>query len=121
VLEHILELKPDHLQAKWLLNIANMALGTYPDGVPKLHLIPPSAFASEYDIGRFPNVAAAAGLNSFNLAGGAAMEDFDGDGLLDVLTSSSRSDQSLCLKRNRGDGTFEDISERSGILGQREA
>ncbi len=114
----VLTLKPDHLQAKWLLNIAHMALGTYPDGVPKAHLIPPSSFASEYDIGRFTNVAASAGLNTFNLAGGAAMDDFDGDGLLDVLTSSSLLDQPLCLKRNRGDGTFEDISERSGILGQ---
>ncbi len=118
VLERILQMRPDHRQAVWMLNVAHMAVGTYPDGIPVMHRIPPEAFDSEFDIGHFRNIAAEAGLNTFNLAGGAAMDDFDGDGLLDVLTSSSKGDQPLCLKRNRGDGTFEDVTEKAGLLGQ---
>src|ERR1700693_5325482 len=41
-----LERKPDALDVRWLLNLAYMALGQYPDGVPQKYLIPPSAFAS---------------------------------------------------------------------------
>jgi len=43
---------------------------------------------------------------------GAISDDVDGDGLFDVFTSTSTR---VWLYRNRGDGTFEDITERSGI------
>src|SRR5438874_1940242 len=45
--------KPGDLEVKWLLNLAAVTLGRYPDGVPAQHLIPPSAFASPAPIGRF--------------------------------------------------------------------
>ena len=41
-----LEEKPDELEVRWLLNLAYMTLGDYPDKVPQKYLIPPSAFAS---------------------------------------------------------------------------
>jgi len=36
--------KPDDKTSRWLLNIAYMTLGQYPDQVPKRWLIPPSTF-----------------------------------------------------------------------------
>jgi hypothetical protein len=75
------------LEARWLLNVAHMTLGSYPDGVPKPFLIPPSALASEYPLPTFPNVAKEAGVDVYGLAGGAALDDFDGDGDLDLLIS----------------------------------
>src|SRR5688572_21374788 len=45
VLERILQLRPDNRQAVWLLNLAHMAVGTYPDGVMPKHRIPPESFA----------------------------------------------------------------------------
>jgi len=87
-LERCLALAPDDLSVRWLLNVLAMALGDYPDGVPAAQLIPPSAFASQDDIGRFPDVAAEAGVDTLNLAGGVAIEDFDGDGLLDIATTT---------------------------------
>ena len=60
----------------------------YPAGVPQKYLIPPSAFASAGHIGRFVDVAAAAGLKIFSMAGGVIVDDFEATGLLDVVTSS---------------------------------
>ena len=37
-------------QTQWLLNIAHMTLGQYPDGVPDEYLIPPESFAPAMDV-----------------------------------------------------------------------
>jgi hypothetical protein len=54
---------PDDLQARWLLNLAHMTLGEYPDRVDPAWLIAPRLFAPEYDIKRFRNVAGTVGLD----------------------------------------------------------
>src|SRR2546422_9043506 len=64
-----LEQKPDDLEVKWLLNIACMNTGRYPSRVPKQHLIAPTVLESKEDIGRFADVAHAAGLKIFEMAG----------------------------------------------------
>src|SRR5690349_6950040 len=50
--------------------------------------------------------------NSPDFAGGGAVGDCDRDGLPDVFFTGSRKS---VLYRNRGDGTFEDVSEASGL------
>ena len=47
------------------------------------------------------------------MTGGAAVADYDGDGWLDLVVTRYR-DTDL-LFRNRGDGTFEELSEAAGI------
>ncbi|MBZ0269776.1 CRTAC1 family protein, partial [bacterium] len=42
----------------------------------------------------------------------------DGDGFLDILTSTEDPSGQLLFFRNRGDGTFEDRTEAAGLLGQ---
>jgi hypothetical protein len=113
-----LTLKPGDLRTRWLLNLAYMALGDYPGGVPEAHRIPPSAFESDYDVGRFPDVAAAAGVAMFNLAGGAVVEDLSGDGLLDILTSTADPRGSIAYCVSLGDGRFENRSDASGLSQQ---
>lgn len=56
------------------------------------------------------------------MGGGVAMGDFDGDGHLDLFFTGSvghwkKPEAGPCgaLFRNRGDGTFEDVTARSGI------
>jgi hypothetical protein len=95
-----------------------MTLGSYPDRVPAPFLIPSSAFDSEYSLPRFHNISADLGLNAFNLAGGGIMDDFDNDGLLDILVSSMNPSIPLRLFHNNGDGTFPDIAERVHLSGQ---
>ena len=111
-----LEADPEDLTSRWLLNIAYMTLGEHPAKVPPAWLIPASSFDSEYDIGRFRDVAPALGLDTIGLAGGSIMEDFDGDGLLDIMASSSGLRDPLQYFRNNGDGTFTDLSESAGLL-----
>ncbi len=95
-----------------------MTLGKYPDGVPERYLIPPSTFASDYPLARFDNVAAEAGVDFSALAGGAVLEDFDGDGRLDLMWSAMGFSDQMRFLRNRGDGTFEDRTAEAGLPGE---
>ena len=58
------------------------------------------------------------GVNRFNQAGGAIMEDFDNDGLLDLAVTSFDPTEPMAFYRNKGDGTFEDRTEAAGLTGQ---
>ena len=109
---------PANLELRWLLNLAYMAGGGYPGRVPKQFLIPPSAFASGEDLGRFPDVAPAAGLNVHGTAGGAIVDDFENNGLLDVVTSQIDDCAPLHFFHNNGDGTFTDRARQAGLSGE---
>jgi hypothetical protein len=106
------------LEVRWLLNLAHMAAGSYPDGVPEPSAIPPAALDSPEDVGRFVDVAAAAGLTSFGSAGGAIVDDFDNDGLLDVVTSSMGSCEPMRLFTRAGPGPFTERTAAAGLTGQ---
>jgi hypothetical protein len=113
-----LEQAPNDLQVKWLLNLAYQTLGEYPAAVPPKYLIPPSAFASKENIGRFTDVARDAGLNVFSAAGGVIVDDFENNGLLDVITSSADLCDPLHYFHNNGDGTFTDRTAKAGLSDQ---
>ena len=117
-LVQLLKLEPDNMKARWLLNIAHMTLGTYPDQVPDTHLVPPDLLGSDYQIGRFENIASAVGLYTLDLSGGSIVEDFDGDGLLDIMTSTWDPCGPLHYFHNDGNGLFSDYTSRAGLDGQ---
>ncbi|HKB16695.1 MAG TPA: CRTAC1 family protein, partial [Planctomycetota bacterium] len=117
VLEDLLTADSRDLASRWLINLAYMTLGEYPDRVPPAWLIPPEAFRSETDFPRFPNVAGPLGLDVVGLAGGAIMEDLDGDGALDLLMSSWGLKDPLRCFRNNADGTFTERTEEAGLAG----
>lgn len=102
---------------RWLLNISYMVLGKYPDGVPKQWLIPLETFASDYDIGKFRDVAATRGLTVFGRAGGVILEDFDNDGHLDLMISHMGLEEQLEYFHNDGDGNFTPMTEKAGLKG----
>jgi len=111
-----LQKKPDDLEVKWLLNLAYMTLGKYPASVPAGDLIPPSVFVSKESVGHFSDVAKAAGLDLVSMAGGLIVDDFDNDGLLDIITSSYNMCEHVHFFHNNGDGTFTDRSAQAGLL-----
>ena len=108
---------PRDLRIIWLLNIVYMTLGEHPQGVPSQYLIPADAFRSAESIGHFTNVAGVVGLTlrGPNDAGGSIFDDFTGDGLCDLLTTSLDPDLGASFYVNRGDGTFEDRSTAAGL------
>jgi hypothetical protein len=113
-----LEIFPDDLGVRWLLNVAYMTLGEYPDHVPPRYLIPLEPFRSEFDIGRFPDIAPKLGVDRLDMAGGAIMDDFDNDGLLDLVRTTSDEGGRMAIYRNRGDGTFEDRTRAAALENQ---
>jgi tetratricopeptide (TPR) repeat protein len=114
-----LKLRPGDIETRWLLNLAYMTLGKYPAGVPKEHLFAPSHFASAEDIGRFPDVAPRTGLDAIiSEVGGLIVDDFDNDGLFDIVTSDWDFCAPMHFFHNNGDGTFSDRSAQSGLSSQ---
>ena len=109
---------PKDLEVRWLLNLSYMTLGQYPRGVPVEYLIPESVFRSSQSVGRFVDVAPAIGLNVVRGAGGLIVDDFENNGLLDVVVSSQDVCDPLRYFHNNGDGTFSDRSERAGLSNQ---
>ena len=107
--------RPDNLEVQWLLNLAAMTLGRHPDGVPERWRLPVGAFSSEEDPGRFDDVAGEVGLQEIGRAGGAVIEDFDGDGRLDIFVSSTDVCASARLYRGIGGGRFEDRTAAAGL------
>jgi hypothetical protein len=53
-----------------------------------------------------------------NMAGGSITDDFTGDGLVDVFTSTSDPTQGARLFVNLGNGTFEERSKQAGLANQ---
>jgi hypothetical protein len=108
---------PRDLRVIWLLNIAYMTLGEYPEKVPPQFLISTDLFRSKAKVGRFENVASLVGLGARgpNLAGGSIFDDFTGDGLPDLFTTSLDADLGASFFVNRGDGTFDDRSASAGL------
>jgi hypothetical protein len=68
-------------------------------------------------VGRFLDVAPAAGLDFFSEAGGVIVDDFETNGRFDLVTSSFDSCSPLRYFHNNGDGTFTDQTEKAGLSG----
>jgi len=110
--------RPDQVQMKWLLNLAYMTIGKYPSGVPQQFLMAPSAFESKQDIGRFVDVAPAAGLSFSSMANGVISDDFENNGRLDLAVSSYDVCAPMRYFHNNGDGTFTDRAAQAGLSNQ---
>ena len=115
--ERILAQYPQDLQSRWLLNVAYMTLGKYPDGVPKEYLVPLEDSKSYPNFPHWKDVAPDAGLDKVGLAGGSCMEDFDNDGYLDIMSSSWGLRDQLRYYHNNGDGTFKNVTKEAGLTG----
>jgi FG-GAP-like repeat/ASPIC and UnbV len=116
--QEYLQYEPDDLGVRWLLNLAYMLLGRYPQDVPPQYLLKPDLFKSEAPMPRFFDVGGPTKLGRTGNAGGTIVDDFDGDGRFDVFFTSVDYCSPVRLYRNRGDGTFEDRTEAAGLLTQ---
>ncbi|MGH7138661.1 MAG: hypothetical protein ACREHD_23190, partial [Pirellulales bacterium] len=107
---------PNDLEVRWLLNLAHMTLGGHPDQVDPRYLISLDRFTnSEFDIGEFRDIGHLVGVNRFNQGGGAIMEDFDNDGLLDLAMATFDAAAGMGFYRNNGAGRFDDCAAAAGL------
>ena len=116
IYQDILRKYPADLQSRWMLNIAYMTLGMYPDSVPQHLLISGLNKPSDVKIKPFTDMAADVGINLNSRAGGVIAEDFNNDGYLDIVTSGTELDDHMHYFQNNLDGTFVDKSQASGLL-----
>ena len=119
--QELLELDPpasESIQARWLFNLSRMLSGDYPAGVPERFRLPADSLSSSETLPRFPNVAPELGIDAMDLSGGAVMEDFDGDGLLDLVSSTWDPCSPMTALRNDGRGGFVDVTVQWGLADQ---
>ena len=115
IYQALLKRSPADLESRWLLNIAYMTIGTYPEKVPSEFLIKGLDVDSLHVVKPFSDAAIYTGLNTNNLAGGSIIEDFNNDNYLDLVTSSWSLKEGMHYCRNNGTGTFTNVSDSSGL------
>lgn len=113
--QKVLQDKPDDLDSRWLLNIAAMTIGIYPDGVPSKWLIRGMGDPGSVRVKPFTDIAPDLGLDVKNMAGGMIVEDFNNDGYLDIVSSGWGLSDPMHFFLNNADGTFKDVSRESGL------
>ena len=110
---------PWRRRARWLLNVARRLTGDFPDDVPAHLRIDENAFASDaLPGGRWRNLGPELGIDVLDLAGGAVADDFDGDGVLDLITSTWDPCGPLRAFRGDGRGGYVDTGDAWGLGGQ---
>jgi len=115
IYEDILRKHPKDKEALWLLNLAYMVLGEYPNRIAEQWRIPIENFKSTRPLDKFPNIAAKAGVDALGLAGGCAFDDFNKDGYMDIITATADPNQSVQYFQNKGNGTFEDKTQVANL------
>lgn len=117
--ESRLSADPEDLELIWLLNVAYQTLGRYPSEVPEAWLLPPAVFEDHSGFPRFRDVASSAGVATREIAGGSGMADFNRDGLIDLVTTSSgtKANDQIYIYINKGNGQFEDVTLQTGLMG----
>lgn len=115
----VLKSNPGDENYIYILNLAYMTLGQYPDGVPKQYLRKMTGRESKELIPFFKNRAAELGLDDYRLSGGVVIDDFNNDHLLDIAVSSWSLLDPIKIFYNRGNGTFEENNSEllKGITG----
>jgi hypothetical protein len=112
------EWRPDDLELIWLLNIAYMTLGKHPDEVSDQWLIPAEHFEEDLSFSRFHDIAPGVGLaDEMALSGGSVTEDFNNNGLIDIMASSWGLSDQLRYFENTGEGYFVEMTEEAGLTG----
>jgi hypothetical protein len=117
VFTKLLNAFPDDVQNRWLLNIAYMTLGQYPQGVPEKYRLPLTVFEANKNYAMYSDIAQNLGLDVQSIAGGVCAEDFNNDGNIDIMVSSYALNDQLKLFINNGDGSFKETTKEAMLTG----
>ncbi len=117
LLNELLALNPNDLECQYLLNIAHMTLGQYPEQVPVQFRIPESHFSNSPKFTHFTDIAMNLGVDVNLKSGGTCVDDFNGDGYLDIIASSWGFDDQIKYFENNRKGGFTDKTNDAGLEG----
>ena len=117
LLIELLLVNPEDLECQYLLNIAHMTLGQYPDKVPKKFRIPKSYFEGTPKFTHFTDIAMDLGVDVNLKSGGTCVDDFNGDGYLDIIASSWGFKDQIKYFENNGKDGFVDKTNVAGLEG----
>lgn len=117
ILNELLKENPNDLQCQYLLNIAHMTLGQYPENVPTPFRLPESHFKNSSEFPHFTDIAMQLGFTDKNMAGGTCVDDFNHDGYLDIIASSWGYDDQIKYFENDKMGGFIDKTIDAGLKG----
>ena len=112
--ERVLAEAPGDYNSVWLLNLAHMTLGSHPVDTWR---IPPEALEAGGSIQYFVDIAPRLGLDVMGLSGGVVMDDLNGDGWLDLMTSSWGLRDTLRYFEATGTGQYVEKTREAGLLG----
>jgi hypothetical protein len=115
ILSEMLNENPDDLVSQWLINIAYQTIGEHPDQIPSQWLINESKFKRDLSLKPFINIGPGSKTAEIDLAGGSVMDDFNGDGRLDIVSSGWGFHSGVSLFVNQGEGTFVNKTESAGL------
>jgi tetratricopeptide (TPR) repeat protein len=117
ILNELLAIQPNDYECQYLLNIAHMTLGQYPEMVPEDYRIPESYFNSSKRFSKFSDIAKNLGVDDNKGAGGTCVDDFNNDGYLDIIASSWGFNDQIKYYENDGRGGFVDKTNSTGLTG----
>lgn len=116
LLTEYLETAPFNYEIQYLLNIAYMTIGGYPDEVPEEFRIPETYFNQD-NFPKFHDVAMDLGVAVNDMSGGICLDDFNNDGFLDMVVSSWGFEDQIRYFENDKKGGFTDKTSYTGLVG----
>ena len=117
IYKKLLSMQPNDFVYRWLINLAYMLKGDFPEGVPEQWLIPQLKTSESIEFPEFKEISSKIGLDHIGLAGGSITEDFDNDGDIDILASSWGNNNQIQLFINDGNGHFSNKTNESNLIG----
>jgi len=117
ILEQLIREDGSDKETQYLLNVAHMTLGNYPEKVPAAYRIPPEYFESKVDFPKFKDIATGLGVGVSELSGGTCIDDFNNDGYLDIIASSWGFQDQIRYFENDKHGGFIDMTDATGLKG----
>lgn len=114
----ILRQYPDDRGSQWLLNLAWLQLGHYPDSVParyRIQNLAPARGTAGFPV--YPNVAPNVGLSLTGIAGSLNVDDLNGDGHLDLFMTDWGIADAVHVFLADGQGGYVDRTPLAGLKG----
>lgn len=115
--ERILDVYWSDWTSLWLLNIAYMTVGAYPEQVPARYRLDGLHADASTPIRPFRNIALEQQVAHNALAGGVNVEDLNNDGWLDLFVTSYGLEDQAKLYLSDRQGGFADRTAAAGLTG----